>query len=161
MVTLAMFIRSFTGPSSHRTKIKYCSLCETVCNRTDTLTIRKDSNARHEILGTVLDWMLLPSVGFLSLLWSIIPFTHSTQIHTRGDKPPNNPSPNDLNMACLRAMVKMLDRIQLPQVDSSNTGDDTVHVVSRLFNKYSTALLTSIESCQPDLRVRILIERPT
>lgn len=65
MVTLAMFIRSFTGPSSHRTKIKYCSLCEAVCNRTDTLTIRKDSNARHEILSTALDWMVPPSVSFL------------------------------------------------------------------------------------------------
>jgi hypothetical protein len=53
-------------------------------------------------------------------------------------------------MACLRAVVKLLDRLQLRPLDVSNTGDDDVHYVSRLFNKYSTALLTSLENCQPE-----------
>ncbi|KAF8809201.1 hypothetical protein BYT27DRAFT_7222493 [Phlegmacium glaucopus] len=51
-------------------------------------------------------------------------------------------------MACLRAIVKLLDRLQLRSLDTSNTGDDAVHYVSRLFNKYSTALLVSLETCQ-------------
>jgi len=71
-----------------------------------------------------------------------------------------NPSPHDLNMACLRAVVKLLDRLQLSAVDSSNTGDDTVHVVARLFNKYSTALLKSIENCQY-IKVYICVQCPT
>ena len=54
----------------------------------------------------------------------------------------------ELNMACLRTSVKLLDRLQLRPVDVSNTGDDTVHVVSRLFNKYSGALLQGLEACQ-------------
>lgn len=65
----------------------------------------------------------------------------------KGSEPSNAPN-NDLNMACLRSVVKLLDRLQLLTADPSSTGDDVVHVVSRLFNKYSTALLTSIETCQ-------------
>ena len=53
-------------------------------------------------------------------------------------------------MACLRAVVKLLDRLQLRSLDMSNTGDDAVHYVARLFNKYSTALLMSLETCQPE-----------
>lgn len=53
---------------------------------------------------------------------------------------------NELNMACLRAAVKLLERLELKVSEPSNTGDDSMHVVSRLFNKYSSALLASIES---------------
>ena len=58
---------------------------------------------------------------------------------------------NDFNMACLRAVVKLLDRLQLRSHDPSNTGDDAILYVSRLFNKYSTALLTSLEICQSEV----------
>jgi neurofibromin 1 len=44
-----------------------------------------------------------------------------------------------------------MDRLQLRSLDTSNTGDDAVHHVSRLFNKYSTALLMSLETCQPEM----------
>ena len=54
-------------------------------------------------------------------------------------------------MACLRAVVKLLDRLQLRSVDTTNTGDDAVHYVLRLFNKYSTALLMNLETCQPEM----------
>ncbi|KAF8165773.1 hypothetical protein B0H34DRAFT_794124 [Crassisporium funariophilum] len=128
MQTLANFIARFSGPSSYRIKIKYCVLCESACSRTDTLTIRKDSSARYGILDIILQWMTPAGVRI---------------------EQPNAPH-NDLNMACLRAVVKLLERLQLRSVEPSNTGDDTVHVVSRLFNKYSTALLSSIETCQAD-----------
>ena len=55
---------------------------------------------------------------------------------------------NELNMACLRAAVKLLERLELKVQEPSNTADDSLHVVSRLFNKYSTALLASIESIE-------------
>jgi len=56
-------------------------------------------------------------------------------------------------MACLRTSVKLLDRLQLRPMDISNTGDDTVHVVSRLFNKYSGALLQGLEACRMETPV--------
>ena len=64
MQTLATFIARFSGPSSYRIQIKYCTLCESVCSRTDTLTIRKDSRARCIILDILLQWMS-PRVRFL------------------------------------------------------------------------------------------------
>jgi len=56
-------------------------------------------------------------------------------------------------MACLRTAVKLLDHLQLRPVDPSNAGDDMVHVVSRLFNKYSSALLKCLEACHVEVPV--------
>ena len=143
MQILATFIARFSGPSTHRIKIKYCSLCESVCSRIDTLTIRRDSPARYIILDILLQWMsprvrhsFFPSKSRLTLLQ--IPEAPST-------------IPDDLSMACLRAIVKLLDRLQLRSLDTSTTGDDAAHHVSRLFNKYSTALLASLETYQPEM----------
>lgn len=60
---------------------------------------------------------------------------------------------NELNMSCLRTSVKLLDRLQLRPLDEASTGDDSVHVMSRLFNKYSGALLQGLEVCQLDIPV--------
>jgi hypothetical protein len=57
MQMLATFIAPFSGPSTLRIKIKYCVLCESVCSRTDTLTIWKDNPARYIILDILLQWM--------------------------------------------------------------------------------------------------------
>jgi hypothetical protein len=57
MQMLAIFLARFSGPTSYRIKIKYCILCESVCSRMDTLTIRKDSPARYIILDILLIWM--------------------------------------------------------------------------------------------------------
>ncbi|PPQ78909.1 hypothetical protein CVT25_002369 [Psilocybe cyanescens] len=130
MQLLLNFTCRSSGPSAHRLKIKFCALCESLCSRADNLTLRKDSSVRHDILDQLLGvWMVSPK---------------AMMDH------PNPSAANELNMACLRAVVKLLDRLQLKASDASNTGDDTVHVVSRLFNKYSTALLDSIEICQSD-----------
>ena len=145
MQMLAIFLARFSGPASYHIKIRYCNLCESICNRTDTLTIRKDSPARYIILDVLLQWMS-PRVR-LSFIPSEIP-PNMLQISERPI--PSTPF-NHLNMACLRAAVKLLDRLQLRSHDISNTGEDAIHYVSRLFNKYSTALLTSLETCQPEV----------
>ncbi|KAF8645481.1 hypothetical protein AX16_007766 [Volvariella volvacea WC 439] len=126
---VVVFVNRFSGPSSLRIKTRFCVMCDSVCDRTDTLTLRKDSSLRRAILDVVLDWMQLPS-----------------------DREPETvPLQTDLNLACLRTSVKLLDRLQLKAMETSNTGDDTMHVVSRHFNKYSTALLRGLELCQLDM----------
>ena len=67
MQMLASFIARFSGPSTHRIKIKYCALCESVCGRSDTLAIRRDAISRYTILEILLQWMS-PTVYFLFLL---------------------------------------------------------------------------------------------
>jgi hypothetical protein len=54
----------------------------------------------------------------------------------------------DFGMGCLRAIVKLLDRLELR---SNTEGDESVNTVSLLFNKYSTALLGSIETGEAEL----------
>lgn len=57
-------------------------------------------------------------------------------------------------MPCLRAAVKLLERLELRPADQ---GDEAANAVSRLFNKYSTSLLGSIESCQTESSVCVTI----
>lgn len=126
MLTLASFMARFHDSESFRLKIKFCVMCDNVCDRTDTLTLRKDSCARHRILDMVMDW-IQPTAG-----------SDVDQAEIQAE----------LNMACIRTAVKLLDRLQLRSVDISNTGDDSVHVLSRLFNRYSGVLLQGLEACR-------------
>jgi hypothetical protein len=52
-------------------------------------------------------------------------------------------------MACLKAAVRLLEHLQLLPPDGS-AGGDSVHVVSRLFIRYSGILLKGLDVCQLD-----------
>ena len=65
MQMLATCITRISSPSTDRIKIKYCGICESVCSRMDSLTIRKESPARYMILDILLQWMS-ESVCFLA-----------------------------------------------------------------------------------------------
>ncbi|KAG7097519.1 hypothetical protein E1B28_004862 [Marasmius oreades] len=124
---LTNVITRYDSQDTFREKIKFCSLCDSVYERSDTLTLRKDSNARQNILDAVIQWINKPDSS------------SETQIQQF-----------ELNSACLRTCVKLLDRLQLKQLDPSTTGDDSLHFVSRLFIKYQTILLNGLEICQMD-----------
>ncbi|KNZ78617.1 Neurofibromin [Termitomyces sp. J132] len=129
-VTLCSFLASFAGPSSYRLKIKFCMMSESACIRSDTLGMQKNSSARRHILDIIIGWIQpTASLGPRSVHMNL-------EI--------------ELNMACLRASVKLLDRLELRPVDV-NAGDDSVHVVSRLFNKYSGALLQALETYHSEI----------
>jgi hypothetical protein len=57
MQMLATCITRISGPSTDRIKIKYCGICESVCSRVDSFTLRKESPARYIILDILLQWM--------------------------------------------------------------------------------------------------------
>lgn len=57
MLALARFIARYSGTASFRVKIKFCIMCDSVCERADTLTLRKDTAARHEILDIIMEWI--------------------------------------------------------------------------------------------------------
>ncbi|KAK0461601.1 uncharacterized protein EV420DRAFT_1526161 [Desarmillaria tabescens] len=120
---LAACLDRHNGSDAHRTKIKFCTLCDSVNDRTEALTLRKDNNARRSILSMVSSW-----------------------IQTTGDIM----SRTELNMACLRTVVKLLDRLEFKPADPSTSGDDGSHFVTREFIKYSEVLLSGLEVCQID-----------
>ncbi|KAI0065862.1 hypothetical protein BV25DRAFT_1988944 [Artomyces pyxidatus] len=117
---LAGFITRFNEPASYRIRIKFCQLCDSIFTRPDMLAMRKDStsNIRQHILNILLGWIQKPGVG-------------------EGEEARLQ---HDLNETSLRAAVHFLDRLQLRSLDNSS-GDESGHVVSRLFIRYSNLIL--------------------
>ncbi|KAJ7094350.1 hypothetical protein C8R44DRAFT_384405 [Mycena epipterygia] len=129
MLALASFIARFDPQAASRLRLKFCALCDAVCDRTDTLTLRKDNPARQKILDIVMEWM------------QTVPTSTISDV---------SPIQNELNIACLRTCVKLLDRLQIRPPDETATGDDSIHQVSRLFHKYAALLLRGHDECQLD-----------
>ncbi|KAJ7181585.1 hypothetical protein C8R43DRAFT_1229418 [Mycena crocata] len=128
MLALGSFIARFDPHAAYRLRLKFCSLCDAVCDRSDALTLRKDNPARQKILDIVMEWM-------------------QTAPNPNGQ----DASQSELSITCLRTSVKLLDRLQIKPPDESTTGDDSVHAVSRLFHKYTTLLLRGHDECQLDV----------
>jgi hypothetical protein len=72
MQMLATCISRIPGPSSDRIKIKYCGICESICSRIDSFTVRKESPARFIVLDILLQWMSA-RVCFLAFTFGIPP----------------------------------------------------------------------------------------
>ncbi|THU89907.1 hypothetical protein K435DRAFT_864784 [Dendrothele bispora CBS 962.96] len=71
-----------------------CVLCESVCDRTETLMLRKDNTSRKILLEIIITWIQTPD--------------------------PNLDVQYELNMACLRTIIKLLDRLQLDSPEAAN-----------------------------------------
>lgn len=58
----------------------------------------------------------------------------------------------DINISALRTAVRLLDRLKLQSIDTNvpHDGDDLGHAVSRLFIRYSNALLRALDVCQSE-----------
>ncbi|KAF7293793.1 Ras-GAP domain-containing protein [Mycena chlorophos] len=139
MLSLAGFIARFDAYAASRLRLRFCILCDAVCDRADLLTIRRDNPARQKILDILAEWM-----------------------HTVPETPthaPESTAQNELNFACLRTCVKLLERLHLKPAEEAaghghghghGAGDDTAHSLSRLFHKYSSLLLRGFADCQLD-----------
>ncbi|KAG2156346.1 hypothetical protein DEU56DRAFT_231415 [Suillus clintonianus] len=127
---LVGFISRFSDPVSYRIRVKFCALCDSICQRTDTLTLRKDDLSRNRIIDIVMDWFQDP---LSNIDFDAIQFQY------------------ELNFASLRSVVKLLERLKLQPIDNnSNDTDDLGHAVSRLFIRYSHVLLRALDICQSD-----------
>ncbi|KAI6152285.1 hypothetical protein BKA82DRAFT_4387651 [Pisolithus tinctorius] len=128
---LAGFISRFDDLGAYRMRVKFCALCDSVCERNDTLTLRKDDMSRNRIVDILMEWFQDPAM------------------HRDADA---KLLQYDINLACLKTTVKLLDRLKLQPIDTNVThdGDDLGHAISRLFIRYSQVLLRALEICQPD-----------
>ncbi|KAF7293602.1 Ras-GAP domain-containing protein [Mycena indigotica] len=63
---------------------------------------------------------------------------------------PEHLAQTELNFACLRTCVKLLDRLQIRPPEEAAAGDDSAHSVSRLCPKYSSLLVRGHIECQLD-----------
>ncbi|KAK2465915.1 hypothetical protein APHAL10511_001556 [Amanita phalloides] len=123
---LASLISRIPGNEASRTKAKFCTVSEIASDSQESLQLRKNTNMRHLILDIIMEWV----------------------------KPTNEGDPThiqcELNMACLRTAVKLLEQLHLQPSESESAGEDGGHVVSRLFNRYSGALLHGLNTYYND-----------
>ncbi|KAF5334397.1 hypothetical protein D9611_013526 [Ephemerocybe angulata] len=144
MLSLLSSISRTDDPGLNRIKIKFCGLCRTLCDRSDILTMRKDDTVRNAILDRVLSWLT--------------PLTGSKGVNGGGGNGHadfSEPGTQELNMACLRTMVKLLERLKLRAPDVANvsgagtepTDGETALVMSGVFKRYSDRLLGCLDDC--------------
>ncbi|TFK46902.1 hypothetical protein OE88DRAFT_1666689 [Heliocybe sulcata] len=132
LLALAGFIGRFHDPASYKIRIKFCALCDSIYGRNETLVIRRDTSASHDLLDIVIDWVLDPTQ---------INDIDSLRIQ------------NELNMSSLRTAVRLMDRLKLT-VSEGATAENPGHAASRLFKNYYDFLLKALEYARHDgLRV--------
>lgn len=61
LLTLACFIARFHDATSYRLRLKYCTLCDTVFEKNEIMSIRKDNEARQNIVDVVIEWIQDPA----------------------------------------------------------------------------------------------------
>jgi hypothetical protein len=132
---LASLISRFAGFDASRAKTKFCAICDIACDSEEPLVLRKDTNHRHLILDIILEWVQPTNV------------CESLAVRPEADQ---STLQGDLNMACLRSAAKLLERLQLQPPENTSPEDDSVHVASRLFNRYSGALLHGLDTYYSD-----------
>ncbi|KAF6748926.1 hypothetical protein DFP72DRAFT_914993 [Ephemerocybe angulata] len=127
MLSLLSSISRTDDPGLNRIKIKFCGLCRTLCDRSDILTMRKDDTGSKGVNGG----------------------------GGNGHADFSEPGTQELNMACLRTMVKLLERLKLRAPDVANvsgagtepTDGETALVMSGVFKRYSDRLLGCLDDC--------------
>lgn len=45
------------GAQTFRLRLKFCGLCDSICTRTDTFILRKESPARQNIVELLMEWI--------------------------------------------------------------------------------------------------------
>ena len=143
---LASLISRFLGYEASRTKTKFCTMCEIACDSQERLELRRNTTNRHLILDIILEWVQPTTVSSFSNFQEARGYLHFFGFE-EGDQ---FVLQGDLNMACLRTAVKLLEQLQLQPGDGDSAGEDRAHVVSRLFNRYSGALLHGLNTCYND-----------
>ncbi|KIO22012.1 hypothetical protein M407DRAFT_28426 [Tulasnella calospora MUT 4182] len=111
--------RSGNSQNALRVKMKLAGLLDSLFVKRDLLPLRKEVSLRNTLLDMVAEWAFEPTGTEGS-----IPDSYTTSRMQA-----------DLDVACLRTIVKLLDRLQLQPVDGT-TRAESVHVQSRLFYRY-------------------------
>lgn len=152
LLSLTSFIERFSESSSLRLKIKFCAFCENALARSDAFGLRKDESVRNTLLDIVVEW-IQPEVRYGSMSLSVANVLHQ---FLGQDAPEGslNRLRHDTNVASLRTVVRLLERLRLQPLENSS-GDDATHVVSRRFVRYQNVLLHALKNDSADLIVSI------
>ncbi|KAI5118442.1 hypothetical protein M0805_000576 [Coniferiporia weirii] len=120
LFTLTKFMDSFPYVDLLRFKTKFCAFCEVVCARAESFGLRSDDLMRNNLLNVVIEWFEPENAEHDD--YALMRLKHES------------------NLAALRTIVRLLERLRLQPLDVS-TGDDASHVVSRRYIRYQNVLL--------------------
>ncbi|KAI8066538.1 hypothetical protein BC940DRAFT_368136 [Gongronella butleri] len=122
--------------SSHlalKMKSRFCHLCEVMMLKKDRINIRQEFKLRNKLLEIIVEW---------TSDFSLNPDTLTNVAGDRGDK-----FHRDLDLACLKTIVGLLQQLPLQPSDSSHETDST-QIKSRIFYKYFSFFLKLLNRCR-------------
>jgi hypothetical protein len=140
ILNLARFVhRSGNSIVAVRMKTKFCSVMDSFIQKRDLLGIRKENHVRNAILLWISEWAFEDSPvrhDFQKVLCINIK-RHSFQGDASWTEYETlQKLKAELDLACLRTSVELLERLQLQPLNGTASGSESVHVQSRLFYRY-------------------------
>ncbi|KAH7343309.1 hypothetical protein B0J17DRAFT_171910 [Rhizoctonia solani] len=115
-------------PWAMRIRVKFCQMTYNMFEKRDYLALEQELFLRGQLLEAFAEWAMV----------ELPPSTPDAQHRTQGE----------VNVACLRTVVLLLDRFQLGVPDPSQcTDDDILNMRSRLFYRYFQFFLRVVKQC--------------
>ncbi|CAE6451306.1 unnamed protein product [Rhizoctonia solani] len=116
-------------PWAMRIRVKFCQMTYNLFEKRDYLALEQELLLRGQLLEAFAEWAMV----------ELPPNTPDAQHRTQGE----------VNAACLKTVVLLLDRFQLSTPDPSQgiTDDDVLNVRSRLFYRYFQFFLRVVKQC--------------
>ncbi|KAJ1309139.1 hypothetical protein OPQ81_004812 [Rhizoctonia solani] len=115
-------------PWAMRIRVKFCQMAYNMFEKRDYLALEQELLLRGQLLEAFAEWAMV----------ELPPNTPDAQHRTQGE----------VNAACLKTVVLLLDRFQLCAPDGQGTSDDdTSNVRSRLFYRYFQFFLRVVKQC--------------
>ncbi|KEP55513.1 RasGAP domain protein [Rhizoctonia solani 123E] len=115
-------------PWAMRIRVKFCQMTYNLFEKRDYLALEQELLLRGQLLEAFAEWAMV----------ELPPHTADAQHRTQGE----------VNVACLKTVVLLLDRFQLGMPDTSQgVEDDIVNIRSRLFYRYFQFFLRVVKQC--------------
>ncbi|EKM59988.1 uncharacterized protein PHACADRAFT_115378 [Phanerochaete carnosa HHB-10118-sp] len=128
LCTVASLITRINDSSTVRLKLKFCLLCDTYLDHSDSLSIRKDGLFRVGIADFVVEW---PQD------FAVYPDQEAGRVM------------RELSCATLRTAVKLFDKLDLQPEEGQQ--EEPGHNVARLFIRYSGFLFKMLDRLNPTM----------
>ncbi|OZJ06244.1 hypothetical protein BZG36_00849 [Bifiguratus adelaidae] len=122
-------------PPALRIKIKTCQLCENLMAKKDIIMMGQEIRLRNQLLETITEW---------TSDFSLRP--ESQNAYVAGDNL-NEKYHRDLDQACLRSLISILDHLPLQPAKDVREAD-VLSARSQLFYKYFTFFLKLLSRCK-------------
>jgi hypothetical protein len=137
--TLGAFIARFNHDASlGKLRIKFCLLIESAAKRTDVAgLISKDIFADHAIMDIIAGWVVIDRKQVHFLLWDSCAII---QMSSQTAKEAYTSHQREINTACLRAIVHVLEKCSTPPDNGLRDGD-SIHNMTRFRHRHSELIL--------------------